>query len=302
MLFLRLCLSMILLVDISQESGFSNPDFVTPYGPGTYENVVVWYIGQTKTIKYDISGTGLEDYTIALWQQSVDGGGATLGPVVNSVALPVVSDSFEWVVALNGFDLDASPVFFFWIFNGSSSNQGNTAFKDVSSAYFNISSDDPPISSVSTTATTSATSISSSTTTLSASTEVTTGTQISTPISTSTVSASATAINNSNLSESSNGSNGISTGAGVGIGVGVGLAGICAVVCAAILVRGKRQKAKAEVYELPPGSVVEDKRLQPESYNSYNGSQPAIKLVGPGQPVELSAKTLSPVELYAGPK
>lgn len=68
----------------SLETGFSSPNFVTPYGSGAYENVVVWYVGQTKEATYDISGTGLENYTVALWQQDIAGGGATAGPVVNS--------------------------------------------------------------------------------------------------------------------------------------------------------------------------------------------------------------------------
>lgn len=84
MLSLWPCLTVLLLAGLSHQSGFSSPDFVTPYGSGAYENTVVWYVGQTKTVTYDISGTGLEDYTIALWQQSVGGGGATQGPVVYS--------------------------------------------------------------------------------------------------------------------------------------------------------------------------------------------------------------------------
>lgn len=73
----------ILFASISQQSGFSNPNFVTPYGSGLYDNVVVWYIGQTERIVYDLSGTELDDYTVALWQQDINGGGASEGPVVN---------------------------------------------------------------------------------------------------------------------------------------------------------------------------------------------------------------------------
>lgn len=84
MLFSLSCLTVLLLVGLSRQSGFSSPNFVTPYGSGAYENTIVWYVGQTETVTYDISDTGLEDYTIALWQQSVGGGGATQGPVVYS--------------------------------------------------------------------------------------------------------------------------------------------------------------------------------------------------------------------------
>lgn len=83
-IFRYLLLVATLFSTASLETGFSSPNFVTPYGSGAYENVVVWYVGQTKEVAYDISGTGLQDYTVALWQQDVAGGGATAGPVVNS--------------------------------------------------------------------------------------------------------------------------------------------------------------------------------------------------------------------------
>lgn len=70
---------------LSRQSGFNSPNFVEPYGPGAYENVDVWYVGQTKEVAYDITDvSGLDKYTIALWQQALGGGGATLGPVVDS--------------------------------------------------------------------------------------------------------------------------------------------------------------------------------------------------------------------------
>lgn len=70
---------------LSRQSGFSSPDFVEPYGSGAYENVDVWYVGQTKEVAYDITDvSGLDKYTIALWQQALSGGAATLGPVVDS--------------------------------------------------------------------------------------------------------------------------------------------------------------------------------------------------------------------------
>lgn len=65
--------------------GFSSPSYVVSYGPGGFESNVVWYVGQSNEIAYDISGIdGLEGYTIALWQQSMAGASASQGPVVYS--------------------------------------------------------------------------------------------------------------------------------------------------------------------------------------------------------------------------
>lgn len=71
---------------VSRQSGFSSPNFVQPYGSGAFENVVVWYVGQTKQVIYDVTDvSGLDEYTVALWQQDTGAGGsATLGPVINS--------------------------------------------------------------------------------------------------------------------------------------------------------------------------------------------------------------------------
>lgn len=78
-------LPIVLWAAVTLQSGFSSPDFVTPYGSGAFQNVVVWYVGQSKEVAYSIADlSGLDNYTIALWQQATDGGAATLGPVVNS--------------------------------------------------------------------------------------------------------------------------------------------------------------------------------------------------------------------------
>lgn len=70
---------------VSRQSGFSGPNFVQPYGSGAFKNVVGWYVGQTKEVIYDITDvSGLDEYTVALWQQDISGGSATLGPVVNN--------------------------------------------------------------------------------------------------------------------------------------------------------------------------------------------------------------------------
>lgn len=85
MILITPLLAILLWAAATQQSGFTSPNFVTPYGSGSFENVVVWYVGQVKEVIYDITDvTGLDNYTIALWQQNQNGGAATLGPVVNS--------------------------------------------------------------------------------------------------------------------------------------------------------------------------------------------------------------------------
>ncbi|KAF3771412.1 hypothetical protein M406DRAFT_67716 [Cryphonectria parasitica EP155] len=177
---------------------FSSPSYVTPYGSGRYENVEVWYVGQTKNVAYDLTGTGLEDYTVALWQLHTSGQGASEGPVVNN-------------------------------------NQGNTAFTDFPSAYFNISNEELPVSS-----TTTSSAISSAVTASASAAVMTSTSRAATRTLHISDMPSATATSDSKSSSSTSG--GISTGAGIGIGVGVGVAGLCAVACAIIVVRARRRK------------------------------------------------------------
>lgn len=71
-------LAILLWAAITQQSGFTSPNFVTPYGSGSFDNVVVWYVGQVKEVIYDVTDiAGLDNYTIALWQQDTNGGAAT---------------------------------------------------------------------------------------------------------------------------------------------------------------------------------------------------------------------------------
>ncbi|KAI8168387.1 hypothetical protein K4K49_010154 [Colletotrichum sp. SAR 10_70] len=74
----------------------------------------LWRIGQTRKVQYN---TKLEKYTIALWQQAIAGGSATLGPIIVETATGPKRE-FEWKVDLEELDLGASNVFFFWLFEG----------------------------------------------------------------------------------------------------------------------------------------------------------------------------------------
>lgn len=294
---------------VTHQAGFSSPDYVAAYGYGSFESNVVWYVGQTREVVYDISDIdGLENYTIALWQQSIIGGGATLGPVVNSTTLPDVRDSFNWTVQLYDFDLSISNVFFFWLFNGSADSQGDTSVRDVSSAYFNISSEDLSISST--------TSTSSSTTS-----ESTSSATSLTAVSATTASAQATASSVTGASDtSSSGSDtsrggGISTGAGIGIGVGVGLVGVSALACAGLVVWYKRRKANSqrgqefsELHELAPDGSTYTKPLDGYTVSSSYDAVPTYghntvmygKAVNGGTPAELQGEGMDqPVEMDA---
>lgn len=57
---------------------FFNPPNTDPDDPG-YADDPIWTIGETKTIQFT---TTYSNYTIALWQQTLAGGSATLGPII----------------------------------------------------------------------------------------------------------------------------------------------------------------------------------------------------------------------------
>lgn len=238
-------------------------------------------------------------------------------------SLPDVRDSFSWTVQLCEFDLDTSNVFFFWIFQGSADNQGDTALKDVSSAYFNISSEEPPVSSTTSSATTStSTAVKTSTTPTSTSTSTsapgaattTKAAQGDAQESAASVSPQTTVANDSKSSSSgaTGQSGGLSTGAGIGIGVGVGLAGLCAVACAVIIVRDRRRRlgdsnkgiASFDAHELPSYSLMGWKTSHSPASHSHDmyevSGAPKGQALNHGHPAELNARTGSPVELDTG--
>ncbi|KAF5499043.1 hypothetical protein CGCF413_v006569 [Colletotrichum fructicola] len=87
----------------------------------------LWRIGQTRKVQYN---TKLEKYTIALWQQAIAGGSATLGPIIVETTTGPKRE-FEWKVDLEELDLGASNVFFFWLFEGDKSVQGQFILHQV---------------------------------------------------------------------------------------------------------------------------------------------------------------------------
>ncbi|TWU72458.1 hypothetical protein ED733_003967 [Metarhizium rileyi] len=80
--------------------------------------------------------TSLKNYTIALWQRAGNASRPKLGSVVYATTNGP-SSSFSWTVQAYGLDLTASQTFFFWLFEGDSSHQGNDPHQ-ISSSYFNI--------------------------------------------------------------------------------------------------------------------------------------------------------------------
>ncbi|KAI8245862.1 hypothetical protein K4K56_003700 [Colletotrichum sp. SAR 10_98] len=121
----------------------------------------LWRTGQTRKVQYN---TKLEKYTIALWQQAIAGGSATLGPIIVETTTGPKRE-FEWKVDLEELDLGASNVFFFWLFEGDKSVQGQVKKGQAfSSAFFNITDEPEPTSSssVKSSTTRSSTSVASS--------------------------------------------------------------------------------------------------------------------------------------------
>jgi hypothetical protein len=98
--------------------------------------------------------TKLVNYTIALWQDAMAGGSATLGPAIvrksppNPLSIPVHTEplhsnvlsktrvtngpqkEFDWQVQLYSFDLSVSNVFFFWLKEGGLDTLGSTTSAD----------------------------------------------------------------------------------------------------------------------------------------------------------------------------
>ncbi|KAF5501204.1 hypothetical protein CGCS363_v006386 [Colletotrichum siamense] len=228
----------------------------------------LWRIGQTRKVQYN---TKLEKYTIALWQQAIAGGSATLGPIIVETTTGPKRE-FEWKVDLEELDLGASNVFFFWLFEGDKSVQGQVKKGQAfSSAFFNITDEPEPSSSSSIKSSTTRTSASfassseaSSTSLASTTTEVELTTTTSEAPTTTQVRVLPTAqepgptyktkagdASASNVPEVSVADpNSLSVGAQAGIGVGVGLVGVTCVVCVMLWYRylKKKQQTISELH------------------------------------------------------
>ncbi|KAM3527774.1 hypothetical protein MY4038_006157 [Beauveria bassiana] len=203
--------------------------------PGTQNEILI--LGQPIRVTY--RGIDYTNYTIALWQQLPQGGGAILGPALY-VTTDGGSKSFDWVVQLYGFDLDYSNKFFFWLFQGDYSNQGQPdKAKHMVSGYFIISKASSSTSSSSVGATPTPT----------ATGQQTTATSQETPTPTPTPS------NNK----------GLSTGAKTSIAVGA-VGGALAIIGAAAFFVRYRMRKNREAQKISASSG--DNHLYPPSYCS----------------------------------
>lgn len=125
---------------------------------------------------------------------------------------------FDWVVQTFSFDLETSNEFFFWMFEGSTSLQGNQSSPQLPSPYFNITDD-------------SALSISSVTATSTSSRASVTETSLLSPTYSPTCDG-----------DNSKDSGGLSVGAKAGIGVSVSIAGLVIIACIGLYVRHSRKQ------------------------------------------------------------
>ncbi|KAK1772470.1 ser-thr gpi-anchored family protein [Phialemonium atrogriseum] len=208
----------------------------------------VWSLGEVQTIRYR---TTFSNYTIALWQQSLQKGAASLGPIIFQTTTGGISQ-FDWPVQTYDLDLNASNVFFLWLFQGAASNQGNQSSPGMSSAFFNLTAD----------STTGSTTSSTTSPTTSSTTSPTAASPFTSAVTSRNSTANATAAGGDTSAtgiRTSEDSSGLSTGARAGIGVGVTIGGLAAIACVVIWFRylNKKQRALTELTErvsqLPQG-------------------------------------------------
>ncbi|KAI0110254.1 hypothetical protein F4814DRAFT_426340 [Daldinia grandis] len=195
---------------------FSNP----PPGQAT------WKVGEVQSISFR---TEFTTFSIALWQQAPDGASATLGPIVFQTVNNAATQ-FTWLVQTYDFDLAVSSVFFFWMFEGDPSLQGNQSSPQMSSSFFNLSNE----------------------------TTVSTTTQ-ATPPSTSASQAPLSPTNLESPTESSKNEaiqedpNELSAGAKAGIGISVSIIGLAIIACIGFYIRKLKKQSHLAVHE-PVGS------------------------------------------------
>ncbi|KAI0850644.1 hypothetical protein F5Y00DRAFT_232844 [Daldinia vernicosa] len=190
---------------------FSNPP------PGQ----VTWNIGEIQNISFK---TDFETFSIALWQEGPDRNSATLGPIVFQTVNNAATQ-FTWLVQTYDFDLTVSSVFFFWMFDGDPSFQGDQSSPQISSSFFNISNE----------------------------TTVSTTTQ-TTPPSTSASQPPLSSLTDSNPNEAvRKDSNELSAGAKAGIGISVSIIGLAIITCIGLYIR-KSKRQSHHVVDEPVGS------------------------------------------------
>lgn len=225
----------------------------------------MWRIGDTENITFT---TVFDTYTIALWQQKEEGGGANLGPIIFQLGPGQKAVShFVWNVQIFNFDLEVSPTFFMWIFNGSDASSQGKKLPSVSSAYFTIKEALPETSPTTTPAT---------------STTLPSATTAPVPPSTTTTPAAST---DNNVT---------STVVPISVGVSVGVVALA--VLGALLFWFIRRRRKRQQQQAPAMISVTS---EPPTYY-HPGAPPP-----PPQPYACRAEgkyAAPPVELHANPE
>ncbi|KAI1480086.1 hypothetical protein F4774DRAFT_379624 [Daldinia eschscholtzii] len=223
-----------------------------------------WKVGDVQNISFK---TEFTTFSIALWQQAPDGGSATLGPIVFQTVNNAATQ-FTWLVQAYDFDLAISDVFFFWMFEGDPSLQGNQSSPQMSSAFFNLSNE--------TTDSTTTEASPSSTSAFQAATQETTQSTTPAPSSSTIDQPGEIAQHDSVQKESGD----LSSGAKAGIGISIGLVGLIIIMCVGLYIRKLKKQAVAppviipqpfpqpipqkEVWQAPP--VVEIDTVQRSSH------------------------------------
>ncbi|KAI1415505.1 hypothetical protein F5Y13DRAFT_186999 [Hypoxylon sp. FL1857] len=224
-----MALILISMVTSLAHAQFSNP----PSARAT------WTVGDIQTINFK---TEFTTFNIALWQQDLERESATLGPVVFETTNDAATQ-FEWLVQTYDFNLTRSNVFFFWMFEGDPSLQGNESSPSTTSPYFDISN--RAVSSI----------------------------RIITPTPTSSTLASSTSPNLDTTSESTEGEQqtrdpehdgGPSIGAKVGIGISASLVVLAGVAGAGYCFRSlrKQQKQIDDLQGRYSQSVIQERPLR----------------------------------------
>ncbi|KXX73316.1 Very low-density lipoprotein receptor [Madurella mycetomatis] len=239
-------------------------EFVNPPLPGDtgdFSENPVYEVGSSLEIVWTPAPEGVP-VSVVMWQEDIGNEGLSSGHediVLNAVDLT----RFSWIVGTRK-NLEASPVFFFGIFERGQNSPSATCH------YFNITRPEAGTTTEpSSTGTSTSTSI-SSTSAASTSTTESSGTNNIAP----TVGANA----GENVEEDVEDAAGLSTGAAIGIGVAIPCALILGAIAGYLLVRRRKREADTPA---------------PPIYSDANGGQlggqwPPMTAVSKYPPVELS--------------
>lgn len=259
------------LLGHSYAFGFARPAWVVPQRSGSYGGNMVWNVGDVQTVDFDCPWP---EYKIELWQQSLVVAGAVVAkkPVYQRKSLrqrpchccctdqivgpetlgQVLPQQFNWTVNKYQFDLQDSPVFFFWLKEVSDAK--NPAAQ--TSAFFNMT-ERPEEASTSTSLPSSTTSVST--------TSIPSNVAIAEPTAADEKAPAATQGQQS--AEQTPG--GLSTGATAGIAAAVGVAAIAATSCVIFLFLRRKKRPKQQRWpeqQQPPSSYY------PSQYGTANGT------------------------------